>query len=69
MSRMKQLATDLAEYHDEIEEVVAKMKKDTPHVLSLIMNRGVTSAAKRTCIRNFTDNEKLVELILFKNNT
>jgi len=64
MGKMKQLQIDLVEFEDEINELLTRVKKASPHVLSLLSNDGVTTEAKQSCLHNFTDDVELANLAL-----
>lgn len=67
MGRMKQLATDLAEYADEIEDVMSRIEATYPHPHTLMfMDDELSDGAKKWFIGKFTDDEELVTLIMTK---
>jgi len=64
MGKMKRLATDLAEYADEIQDILDRAKEATPIAFNLLSCDDLTDNAKREFFRNFTNDEELIGLVL-----
>jgi len=66
MGKMKQLATDLEEYRDEIDDILSRMEAVHPRATALIVNDERGDLYKRLFIGNFTNDEELITLVMTK---
>jgi hypothetical protein len=64
MAKMKRLATDLAEFAEEIQDVLDRTEDTMPIAFNLLSCNDVTDNTKRDIFRNFTNDEELISLVL-----
>lgn len=66
MAEMKRLMIELEERKDDIGRLLFSVKEQYNHVYTLLINNSVNDVAKRECLSNMTDDERLVGLTILK---
>ena len=64
MAKMKQLLVDLAEYENEIEEVLTRIESVMPTSFQFLVDNKLLDENKKAFIDKFTNDERLTELVL-----
>jgi len=66
MAEMKRLMIELEEAKEEIQAVLTSVKEKGEGVYRLLFNNGITDEAKSECLKAFTDNHRLIDLIVLR---